>query len=745
MKRTIYITEKQAKKMGLPKKVRQNLIPYGDGEEIAGSYQLSSSEGDLGYAHVVGGDAGAICESKSPIEVYYRGYNKKYGPWRDHLFWLTDNPSYAKEYGDTVAEVLLDTRRLKDRDFEWYDDFDYYDGPSEQKASELLRDGVNYYSFSTYELDSEILCLWDKNAIVGFRELSQKEYDEIPSYDDIDESLFRSSNLITEGLDPNFDLMPYINSYNDFLVREGLPVKPFPELHLDNTDQRDIMIRTGFYRPDEKSITLFVKDRHPKDILRSYAHEMCHHIQNMEDPDRDWGSGKDLSEDDVLTEIESDAYKRGNILFRKWTEELKKHPDNRLNEGINWKERLKKLMKRRDPDGIERLKESVSNNLETWYRGYKASYGSDRTHLLWLTSDISYARAYGNRVEEVVVDMDKLNPGSLYDIDSVVGYEFDYYDGIDEEDAAKAMQEGIGGYEFEVAEDAGYSCLCLWDKSAIVSRRELSKEEFTEIEAIEGYDSPEYDDVIYEATESDVDLTSFKIKDELNPKIWKDGGKKIRPEVRLKLMDIADEFYDFLKISWVKVKDIIVVGSIANYNWSKFSDIDLHIVIDYNDIDKRKNFVEEYLTSKKKEWNSGHPGIKIYGYQVELYAQDEKKDAASSAVYSIKDDKWVKEPVKGEFKKKDINSNLVKRKAADIMTDIEKAEDEYKSGGEKSVFKKMDTLLGNVSKSRRESLASTKDELNIDNIVFKVLRRNGYLDKAFNLKDRAFDKIHSLG
>lgn len=585
MKRTIHITEKQLNKMGLPKKVRQNLIPYGDGEEKAGSYQLSSSEGDLGYAHVVGGDAGAICESKSPIEVYYRGYYKKYGPWRDHLFWLTDNPSYAKVYGDTVAEVLLDTRRLKDRDFEWYDDFDYYDGPSEEKAAELLRDGVNYYTFSTHELDSEILCLWDKNAIVGFRELSQKEYDEIPSYDDIDESLFRGSNLITEGLDPNFDLMPYINSYNDFLVREGLPVKPFPELHLDNTDQRDIMIRTGFYRPDEKSITLFVKDRHPKDILRSYAHEMTHHIQNMEDPERDWGSGKDLKEDDVLSKIEADAYERGNMLFRKWTEELAKHPDNRLNESVN------------------------------------------------------------------------------------------------------------------------------------------------------------------EATEADVDLSSFKVRDTLNPKLWKNG--KIDSRVRLKLMDISDEFFDFLGISWVKRLDTIIVGSIANYNWSKFSDIDLHLVVDFSEIDSRKKFVEDFLNTKKREWNSEHADIKIYGFPVELYVQDKDAEVASSGVYSIEDNKWIKEPKKGHFSKKDLDTFMIKKKASDIMAKIEDIEDSSKavendSKESRSLYKKSDELINNITKSRRETLSTEKDEMSPDNIVFKLLRRNGYLEKLFKLRTKSFDKTMSL-
>ena len=605
--RTVYITEKQFNKMGLPKKVRQNLIPYGDGEGGC------DAGGDVGMAAGMAG--GGVCESKTPILKFYRGYKKRFGPWRDHLFWLTDNPSYAKEYGDTVAEVSIDSRRLKSTamsDIGCDDDFDYYDGPSEQQCAELLKNGINCYHFYTDDMGAEIMCLWDKNAIVGFRVMTKEEVEEIAPYNDefINEIFGKKGNLLIEALDPNFDLMPYINSFNDFLIREGYPVKPLPKLNLDNGDQNDVMIKTGFYLPDEKSITLFVKDRHPKDILRSYAHEMTHHIQNMEDPNRDWGSGKDLKEDDVLSEIEADAYERGNILFRKWTEELKKQPDNRLNEGLAPREisrKLEKLKARRGPD-----------NIEDWN--------------------------------------------------------------------------------------------------------------------------------LLEATESDVDLSSFKVKDELNPKIWKDG--KLDSRVRLTLMDIADDFYDTLGISWVKPEDTIIVGSIANYNWSEYSDIDLHLVIDYDKVDKRTKFVEEFFKSKKKEWNTEHSDIRIFGFPVEVYVQDSKADAASSGVYSIDKNDWIKKPVKGVFSKKDIDVSFIKKKAASLMTDIENLEDESRKSGDsysdKKVFDKTGALIDKIMSTRREKLSTTKNEMNPDNLVFKTLRRNGYLDRLFSLNGKSYDKTKSI-
>ena len=134
----------------------------------------------------------------------------------------------------------------------------------------------------------------------------------------------------------------------------------------------------------------------------------------------------------------------------------------------------------------------TSENLETWYRGYNSKYGFQRNHLLWLTDDIGYAREYGNRVEEVIIDSGKLKAASLDDIDEVIGYEFDYYDELTTEEVKELSLKGYNCYGFE----AGNSyCLCLWDNSPIVSRRELSREEFDKIEFIDDCDDyKKYDD-----------------------------------------------------------------------------------------------------------------------------------------------------------------------------------------------------------------------------------------------------------
>ena len=91
-----------------------------------------------------------------------------------------------------------------------------------------------------------------------------------------------------------------------------------------------------------------------------------------------------------------------------------------------------------------------------------------------------------------------------------------------------------------------------------------------------------------------VDLSSFIPQDELNPKVWDEDGY-LNSRVRLRLLDIADAFVDTLDVDWVEIDDIILTGSLANYNWSKFSDFDVHIIIDFKKVDERSDFVSNYF------------------------------------------------------------------------------------------------------------------------------------------------------
>jgi hypothetical protein len=173
----------------------------------------------------------------------------------------------------------------------------------------------------------------------------------------------------------------------------------------------------------------------------------------------------------------------------------------------------KKLIRLTEADLLKIVKESVNmilsesneNTLEKWYRGYNSKYGSDKTHLIWLTN-IEEARTYGNRVEEVIIDRSKINSIDIDDLYyNYLVEEFGYKDVDDyEEEGTWYPEEGVYPYEAEYLLRDGYNCyffltndaecICMWDKSPIVSRRELTREEFEEIETYGSNTIRKYDD-----------------------------------------------------------------------------------------------------------------------------------------------------------------------------------------------------------------------------------------------------------
>lgn len=119
------------------------------------------------------------------------------------------------------------------------------------------------------------------------------------------------------------DYEKYIKDLVPWLGEHGLNIKPYPTIKLSNKAQNGVFISTGNYNPETKTITLYVNGRHIKDVLRTLAHECVHHCQNLDGRLVGY-EGTRTSEDDTLTRLEEEAYMRGNILFRNWTEEKTK-------------------------------------------------------------------------------------------------------------------------------------------------------------------------------------------------------------------------------------------------------------------------------------------------------------------------------------------------------------------------------------------------------------------------------------
>jgi hypothetical protein len=235
-----------------------------------------------------------------------------------------------------------------------------------------------------------------------------------------------------------------------------------------------------------------------------------------------------------------------------------------------------------------------------------------------------------------------------------------------------------------------------------------------------------------------IDLSGFKMQDELNPKIW-DKEQKMKPEVKKTLLKITDDYFESLDLPGVDIEDVTMTGSLANYNWSKYSDVDLHIVIDYDDLPMERDLVQDFLKSKSSNWNKEHD-VKIYGYDVELYVQDINEPHHSTGVYSILNNEWNIEP---EKKKISFSDKSVKDKANRLMDRVEEIYDEMDDVENEETVKRVDKLTEKIKKMRQSGLESG-GEFSVENIVFKVLRRNGMLDRLYDIKTVAYDKSVTL-
>jgi murein DD-endopeptidase MepM/ murein hydrolase activator NlpD len=234
-------------------------------------------------------------------------------------------------------------------------------------------------------------------------------------------------------------------------------------------------------------------------------------------------------------------------------------------------------------------------------------------------------------------------------------------------------------------------------------------------------------------------LTSFHVQDELNPKIWDGSMEKMSPKVRSRLLEIAYEFIEFLNVD-IFVSDVIMTGSLANYNWSKFSDVDLHILVDFNQFSKTElPLYEELFQLKKTIYNDKHD-ITIYGYEVELYVQNEIESHFSSGVYSVLFDTWENEPKKENVK---IDLELIKNKSKQWMDIIDGVIESVKDESIDDTKKIIDKYKKKLKKYRTCGLEEG-GEYSDENLVFKVLRRNGYIEKLYQYQDNRIDKELSL-
>jgi hypothetical protein len=197
---------------------------------------------------------------------------------------------------------------------------------------------------------------------------------------------------------------------------------------------------------------------------------------------------------------------------------------------------------------------------------------------------------------------------------------------------------------------------------------------------------------------------------DLNPKIWQEG--RLDGEVRLKLIKIARAFVDFVGID-LDIKDYTITGSNANYTWSKYSDLDLHVIIEGEVTDEQR----ELFTAKKALWAEYHD-ITVKGLPVECYVQGETETHHSTGVYSIIKSTWIIRPQKTE---PDLDDQAVEAKKDSMLGQVEQAllsKD----------LEKLRTVKDKITVMRRAGL-DRAGEWSVENVVFKILRNLGLIDQ----------------
>ena len=238
-------------------------------------------------------------------------------------------------------------------------------------------------------------------------------------------------------------------------------------------------------------------------------------------------------------------------------------------------------------------------------------------------------------------------------------------------------------------------------------------------------------------------LKSFDLQDELNSKIWiktKGDNYVISQKVREKLLEIAYEFIESLKVD-VIVSDVHLTGSLVNFNWSQYSDFDLHIIADFNQFPKKSLPLYEELFKLKKTIFNSEQNIKIYGYDVEVFVQDENEKGHSAGIFSLISNDWLEKPKKEKF---EVNKSILKKKKDQWTEKIDKilesAEEEKDLQKSKKIIDNLKTKL----KEYRKIGLEKGGEMSYENLVFKYLRRSGHIEKLFSFKKEKRDKELSL-
>ena len=261
------------------------------------------------------------------------------------------------------------------------------------------------------------------------------------------------------------------------------------------------------------------------------------------------------------------------------------------------------------------------------------------------------------------------------------------------------------------------------------------QKERAELQGLQNFKDPVHIQEILD--EMEYDLTKIKQKSTLNRKFW-DKNRLLDRKTRDKLLEIAEDFIAKLDLEG-KVKDVTMTGSLASYNWHKGSDIDLHILINYEDFDGDLDLLKDYFTLARSEWNKKHK-IMIRGHEVEIYIQDEDEKHHANGVYSIADDEWIVKPSPIEA---DIDTDAAIKKADGLQQDIDLVKGLSKAKRHQEAVEMADRLKEKIKKLRTTGLE--RDGIfSVENIAFKLLRNANQIEKLHHYATKSYDAMMGI-
>lgn len=222
---------------------------------------------------------------------------------------------------------------------------------------------------------------------------------------------------------------------------------------------------------------------------------------------------------------------------------------------------------------------------------------------------------------------------------------------------------------------------------------------------------------------------SFEVHDTLNPLLW-DKNDKLLPEVKSKIIAVVEQFKNAFDFN-INVLDVMIIGSNASYNYTKNSDLDVHIITNFNDLDASTEITTLLFNQLKTKFNATYD-ISIHGIPIEVYVEDVNVSATSNGIYSVYTDKWLKFPKKlTSVTKYDLSKEL--------STWVPRITAAINSGNPEFIQQIVNTLY-----LLRKNSILVNGEYSKGNQLFKEIRDSGLLQQLKDAYNETISKQLSL-